>query len=317
MPVAGDVTAQNMNDWTMNTGLHNTHSTGSRAVLITGCSSGIGRASAIYLAERGFLVFAGVRKQSDVENLRHLNNPNLVPICPLDLTNLDHVSNAAETVAGELKKRDMFGLYALINNAGGGSPAPIELMDLEQFNRELHARLLGAVAMLQAFLPLIRQAEHLHLRQAAGGRIVWIMTPAMIPTPYVTSIHACDFAVNCIARTLDIELKRWRIPNIMIKCGGIKTPAGLRTVADVNTVLRTAPPERTALYEDAFSRWANDMEEFDKHRTDPELVAEVIFKALSAARPRRQYSIGYLARAAAMLEAMPQPMADWILKMRF
>jgi NAD(P)-dependent dehydrogenase (short-subunit alcohol dehydrogenase family) len=92
----------------------------------------------------------------------------------------------------------MTGLFALINNAGGGSPAPVELMDLETFRIELQARVLGSVAMVQAFLPMIRKGN---------GRIVWVMTPAIIPTPYVTNIHACDFAVNCIARTLDIEIK--------------------------------------------------------------------------------------------------------------
>jgi len=184
-------------------------------VLITGCSSGIGRATAVQLAARGFTVFATVRKEADAENLRSLNIPNLVPVCPVDLTNLDHIANSAKIVSEELNRRGKKGLYALINNAGGGAPAPVELMQLDQFHRELQTRILGSVAMIQTFLPLIRQA---------GGRIVWIMTPAMIPTPYVASIHACDFALNCVARTLDIELKPWRIPNIMIRCGGIKTP---------------------------------------------------------------------------------------------
>ncbi len=64
-------------------------------------------------------------------------------------------------------------------------------MELDQFHRELQARILGSVAMVQAFLPLIRQAS---------GRIVWIMTPALIPTPYVTSIHACDFALAAASK---------------------------------------------------------------------------------------------------------------------
>ena len=197
-------------------------------VLITGCSSGIGRATAIHLAQRGFTVFATVRKQADAESLRSLNEalsttalgttPTLIPICPLDLTRLEHIPHVMETVTEELKRRGKEGLYALINNAGGGSVAPIELMDLDGFRTELQARVLGSVAMVQACLPMIRRAR---------GRIVWIVTPATLPTPYVTSIHACDFAVNCIARTLEIELKPWKIPNIMIRCGGTKTAASL------------------------------------------------------------------------------------------
>jgi len=279
-----------------------------RAVLITGCSSGIGRQSAITLAKHGFIVFATVRKEADAENLRNLNISNLLPVYPLDLTERGHITNLAKMVDNELNRRGKKGLYALINNAGGGSPAPIELMDLEMFRTELLTRVLGSVAMVQEFLPLIRRAR---------GRIVWIMTPAIIPTPYVTSIHACDFARNCIARTLEIELKPWAIPNIMIRCGGIKTPAGLRTTSDVETLLQAGPREKVSLYERALRKWAKDMAEFDEKRTEPEKVAEIILKALYAKRPKRRYSVGYMAKAASFLEAMPQPIADWILKMRF
>jgi NAD(P)-dependent dehydrogenase (short-subunit alcohol dehydrogenase family) len=253
-------------------------------------------------------VFATVRREADAENLRNLKILNLVPVCPVDLTNLDHITNAAKIVADELNRRGKKGLYELINNAGGGSPAPVELMELDLFHRELQTRILGPVAMVQAFLPLIRQAS---------GRIVWIMTPALIPTPYVTSIHACDFALNCVARTLDIELKPWRIPNIMIRCGGIKTPAGLRTTADVEAIFQKEAHARVALYQEALHKWAKDMAKFDERRTEPEKVAEIVLKALSTKRPKRRYSIGHMAKAARLLEAMPQSVADCILKLRF
>jgi NAD(P)-dependent dehydrogenase (short-subunit alcohol dehydrogenase family) len=279
-----------------------------KTVLITGCSSGIGRATALHLAQQGYTVFATVRKVTDADNLRALREPNLVPICPLDLSRLDQIPGVIDQVTSELERRGQHGLYALINNAGGGTVAPIELMDLTKFQIELQARVLGSTAMVQACLPLIRQA---------GGRIVWIATPATIPTPYVASIHACDFAINCLARTLDIELKAWQIPNIMIRCGGIKTPAGLRTTADVELALKNGAPDRVALYEQALRAWGKDMAAFDEKRTEAEKVAAVVKTALDAQRPKRRYSIGYMARAAAILEAMPQSLADWILMKRF
>jgi NAD(P)-dependent dehydrogenase (short-subunit alcohol dehydrogenase family) len=278
------------------------------AVFVTGCSSGIGRQTAMTLAERGYVVFATVRKEADAENLRGLGIANLVPVCPLDLADLRQVARVAGLVADELRRRGKNGLYGLVNNAGGGSPAPIELMELEEFRTELHARVLGSVAMVQTFLPLIRQAH---------GRIVWIMTPALIPTPYVTSIHACDFAVNCIVRTLDIELKPWSVRNIMVRCGGIRTPAGLRTTSDVEAVLATGPRDRVLLYEQALRKWAAEMAEFDRKRTEPERVAAVVVEALSAQRPKRQYAVGHMATAARLLEAMPRSLTDRILRMRF
>ncbi len=279
-----------------------------KAVLVTGCSSGIGRAVTLRLAGSGYVVFATVRKERDRDALADLGNPNLVPVCPLDLTCPEHIPGVVEAVQAELAARGIDGLYALINNAGGGRPAPIELMALDDLRTELQTRVVGSVAMVQALLPLIREAR---------GRIVWIMTPALMPTPYVASIHACDFAVNCVARTLDIELKPWNIPNVMVRCGGIKTPAGLRTTSDVEAVLHSGPPERVALYDGALRQWGADMAAFDAKRTEPAKVAAVVLRALDADTPRRSYSVGHLAGAAAFLEALPQPVADWILRMRF
>ena len=210
-------------------------------------------------------------------------------------------------MAEELGRRRLKGLYGLVNNAGAGSPAPVELIDLEEFRRELQARVLGSVAMVQAFLPLLRQGR---------GRIVWIVTPALIPTVYVAGIHACDFAVNCIARTLDIELKPWDISNILVRCGGIKTRAGMRTTSDVDSLLQKGPQDRVGLYREALESWGKDMAEFDKQRTEPEEVAKVVLNALSSARPKKRYSVGYMAGAARVLEALPAGAADWILKTR-
>jgi NAD(P)-dependent dehydrogenase (short-subunit alcohol dehydrogenase family) len=276
-----------------------------KSVLITGCSSGIGYATAQHLAKIGFTVFATVRKEADAEKLRRLAEPNLIPIHPLDLTNLGGVLPLVNTIQTEIQRRGQPGLYALINNAGGGSVAPIELMDVNTFHTELQTRLVGAVALVQAILPLLRQG---------AGRIVWIMTPATIPTPYVTSIHACDFAVNCIARTLDIELKPWHIPSIQIRCGGIKTTKGLETTAEVEAILRHPKAE---LYRQSLKRWSKEMAEFDQKRTDPEQVAQVVQKALCARNPKRQYSIGYMSGAAAFLESLPQSLTDTVLKARY
>lgn len=279
-----------------------------RAVLITGCSSGIGKATATCLAEYGYLVLATVRKESDADKLRNTGIPDLVPLWPLDLVNLQQIKETKGKVMDELKSRGIKGLFALINNAGGGSPAPVELIKLDELEKELKVRVLGAAAMVQEFLPLLREGN---------GRIIWIMTPALIPTPYVASIHCCDFSVNCLARTLEIELKPWKIPNIMIKCGGIKTPAGLRTVQDVNRLLAELSEEKRQLYQRALIKWAEDMAKFDKKRTDAGKVAEVILKALRAERPKRRYHVGYMSGVAGVLELFPQSLVDRILRSRF
>jgi hypothetical protein len=103
----------------------------------------------------------------------------------------------------------------------------------------------------------------------------------------------------------------------MVRCGGIRTPAGLRTVQDVEDLLQKIPPERAVLYEIAVREWALEMEKFDGKRTAPDQVAKVVLKALHDRKPRRRYSVGYMSRAAAWLEIFPQPLTDWILRKRF
>jgi len=140
-----------------------------RAVIITGCSSGIGKATAIHLAKNGFLVLASVRKAADVQSLEQFTLPNLIPLYPLDLTKLEQIEATRARVLSELENREISGLYALINNAGSGSPAPIEVMNLSELERELKTRIVGAISLVQNFLPLLRKGQ---------GRIIWIMTPA-------------------------------------------------------------------------------------------------------------------------------------------
>ncbi|HUZ16852.1 MAG TPA: SDR family NAD(P)-dependent oxidoreductase, partial [Spirochaetia bacterium] len=185
-----------------------------RAVLVTGSSSGIGKEIALYLARQGFLVFASVRREESVGELREYGEPNLLPLFPLDLAIPRTIADASEKVVRELERRRLPGLYGVVNNAGGGGVGPIELMSTAQFQGELTARLVGPVDLLQRLLPSVR---------AAGGRVVWIVTPATVPIPFVGSIHVCDFAANGLARTLAIELGQRRTPQIMVRCGGIAT----------------------------------------------------------------------------------------------
>jgi len=279
----------------------------SRAVIVTGTSSGIGRATALKLVEAGYTVFAGVRKETDRRSHEMLGIDRLIPLHPLEMNSPEQIDDAVKE-AEKVLEREGLALYAVVNNAGGGTPAPVELLPTEMMSRELDTRITGPIRLLQRSLPLLRRGR---------GRIIWITTPAIIPTPYVAAIHACDFAVNCLARTLDIELARWKIPTVMVRCGGVQTPAGLRTASDVEQLLESADPEGVRLYGKALRSWAEEMVEFDKQRVPAERVGEVVLRALAASRPRSRYSVGHMAGLAALLEALPQPLADGILKRRF
>ena len=130
-----------------------------RAVVVTGASSGIGQATALCLAERGFRVFAGVRKTEDGESLRTKSAGRIVPLI-LDVTDAVSVAAAAESVRAQLGDH---GLDGLVNNAGIATPAPVEYMTADVLRRQFEVNVFGQVAVIQSFLPLIRRA---------GGRIV-------------------------------------------------------------------------------------------------------------------------------------------------
>lgn len=288
--------------------LKNTNGNPQKAVLVTGSSSGIGYSIATYLARKNFVVFATVRKRSDVDKLFDLRLPNLIPTYPLDLTNLTHLQGIREFVDKKLVELEINGLFAIINTAGGGSIAPIELLDLEKFHIELQTRVLGPVALIQSFLPFIRNAK---------GRIIWIATPALLPSPYLTDIHACDFAVNFISRTLKIELMPWNVPSILIRCGGIKTTSPLKTYRTLDENIKKWPKNIYRLYADSLTKLRKEFEEFDKKRTEPVKVAEVVYKALTSKKPKRRYQVGYMSKFAAFLELFPQTIVDYILERKY
>ncbi|HUX38012.1 MAG TPA: SDR family NAD(P)-dependent oxidoreductase [Rectinemataceae bacterium] len=276
-------------------------------VMVTGISSGIGRAIALELVEKGWLVFGTVRKEADRKELLDLDLPNLVPLL-YELNDRERLPKLVESVETELARRGETGLFALINNAGGSMVGPIELADTEELSRQFDARVTGSIALVQAFLPAIRRGR---------GRILWIATPGLMPTPWVAGIHAADFAVNCLARTLAIELGREGPPVVLVRCGGIKTRAGLATRRDLEAGLAKAAPERRALYEARLADWIGSMEEFDTKRSEAGLVGALVARILREPRPKARYRVGHLAAAAALLESLPQVVTDRILAARF
>ncbi len=278
-----------------------------KGVLITGASSGIGFSIAKFLAEKGFTVFGTVRKESDAEKLKSLKIPELVPVCPLDLTEPSHIKHSLEFVSEELKRKGKE-LYGIINNAGGGFIGPIELMDLEKLKIEIETRILGHLRLLQAFLPMIREAH---------GRIIWITTPSLLPIPYVSSIHACDFAVNCLARTLKIELSPWKIHVIMIRCGRIRTPAVEKSYKELEKFLENLPENSVSqIYSSILKNEMEELKKFDKNRTEPFEVARVVFNALTSKSPASRYKVGYRVGLASFLEFFPQAIVDFVMMKR-
>jgi len=151
-----------------------TDMTNPQSILVTGASSGIGKACALHFDKLGFTVFAGVRRERDALSLSKLASGDLRPI-QIDVTSEAQIKSASEQVTEVLGRN---GLTGLVNNAGIPLGGPLEFLCIEDFRNEIEVNLIGAVSVTQAFLPLIRKAR---------GRIVNV--GSMKSCPYRRESH--------------------------------------------------------------------------------------------------------------------------------
>ena len=136
-------------------------------IVITGASTGIGRHAAEWMAKKGFVVYAGVRKDSDADSIREVGMENLVPV-KLDVAKEANVASALKFVSTDLKKRGIT-LAGLVNNAGVSKGKSSEFTTISDWKWMFDINVFGVVRCTQAFLPLLRQGK---------GRIVQISSVA-------------------------------------------------------------------------------------------------------------------------------------------
>jgi NAD(P)-dependent dehydrogenase (short-subunit alcohol dehydrogenase family) len=265
--------------------------------LVTGASSGIGRATALRLAAAGQHVYAGIRRPGDGEELvRSAAGGELSPLI-LDVTDSSHIAAAADAVAGHTGRLD-----GLVNNAGIGLACPAELVRLDDFRRSLEVNVTGQLAVTQAFLPLLRRAR---------GRIVVISSIGVRFTPpFAGPLDATKAALAALADSLRQELAPWSIKVVLIEPASINSGVADKVIRDATAVMAAASPEDRALYEDTFTRMLAVMQRREGSGSPPDVAAATIVRALTAARPRTVYLTGKDSRRLAMLSLLPVPVLD-------
>ena len=182
-----------------------------RSVLITGASTGIGRATALRLDAAGWRVFAGVRKEEDAAALSEAGSERLMPLI-LDITGAGQIAAAAARVEAE----SAAGLDGLVNNAGVAIPGPLETLAIEDFRRQVEVNMTAHVAVTQALLPAVR---------AATGRIVFISSiGGRVALPLTGAYHAAKFGIEAVGDVFRQELRPWGISVSIVEPGSIDTP---------------------------------------------------------------------------------------------
>ena len=261
-----------------------------RTVLVTGASTGIGRATALRLDADGWRVFAGTRDPADGETLRQAASDRLLPVT-LDVTDPEQIAAAAELIERETEN----GLDGLVNNAGVAIPGPLETVPLEDFRRQIEVNLTAYVAVAQAMLPSIRQAEgRLVFLSSIGGRVAF---------PFGGPYHASKFATEAIGDVFRQELRPWGIKVAIIEPGSIDTPIWGRGQAKAEEI-EAKSPRTNLLYGAAIEKFRKVIEDTAERGIPPEKVAAAIAHALESNRPKSRYLVGLDAKVQARLKLL-------------
>lgn len=269
-----------------------------KSVLITGASTGIGRASALRLDAEGWRVFAGVRREEDAESLRQAGSERLVPLM-LDVTDTEQIASGAGRI-GEA------GLDGLVNNAGVAVPGPLEALPIEDFRRQIEVNMTAQVAVTQAMLPAIRRSR---------GRVVFITSiGGLMAFPMFGAYHAAKFGLEAVGDVFRRELRPWGISVSVVEPGSIATEIWDRGQSEADAFLERASDDQVELYGSAIAAYREVARQTAARGIPPEKVAKAISHALTARRPRTRYLVGADARAQAVFNRLlPDRVVDRVI----
>jgi NAD(P)-dependent dehydrogenase (short-subunit alcohol dehydrogenase family) len=266
-----------------------------RSYVVTGASTGIGRACVDALVNGGAHVWATVRSDTDQAALER-DHPGAVTVLRLDVTDEAAVRAAGEQVsaAGPLS--------GLVNNAGVALPAPLEAIPIDTFRQQIEVNLIGQLAVTQAMLPALRKARE----QGDRARIVMVGSiGGRIAAPMLGAYHASKFGLVGLADTLRAELAPSGIPVILVEPGAIATPIWGRGTQAAEELVDQAPAGILERYSAQIETARKGAARSAKRGLPPARAAEVIVKALTSDNPRPRILVGQDAHAAALVAQLP------------
>ncbi|MEP6994237.1 MAG: SDR family oxidoreductase [Acidobacteriota bacterium] len=249
-----------------------------QVILITGCSSGIGRATALEAAARGHRVFASARNAQDVADLERGERLTALQLDVTDAASIDAAIQIVRSRAGRLD--------TLVNNAGFGQYGAVEEITPEQWRAQFDVNFFGAIATTRAALPLIRQA--------GGGTIVMVSSVAgRIAIPFAAPYCASKHALEAVADALRVELGSFGIRVVLVEPGPIETRFGDRARSIVTPLLSRPGP-----YRETYARAEKAMDgDFQRGKLPAGAVSRVILDAIESRRPRARYRVTSMAKA--------------------
>jgi NAD(P)-dependent dehydrogenase (short-subunit alcohol dehydrogenase family) len=278
----------------------------SKVVLITGGTDGLGKATALFLARRGYRVFAAGRSPQKRAELDRIAHEEQIPLRSLELDVTDDLS---VEIAVELVVEKGGGVDVLINNAGVGYMAVVEELTMADFRKQFETNLFGVLRVTQAVLP--------HMRARRQGRIVMMSSAAgLISPPTFGAYSSSKHAVEGLTNALRLEMYPFGVYVILIEPGYIVTNFQ-------QTVQQLAQPyaERAGAspYAKIYSgAWAGSNQGRESSKATPEDCARVIWQAIEAPHPKARYAVTSLTKLLAFgKRILPDAWLDSILRKRF
>jgi NADP-dependent 3-hydroxy acid dehydrogenase YdfG len=260
----------------------------SKAVLITGCSTGIGRATAERLARAGLPVYATARRPESIEDLKGRGCKTLA----LDVTDEESMRAAV----GQVEQAEG-AVGALVNNAGYSQSGAIESVRLDDVRKQFETNVFGLLRMCQLVLPGMRRQHHGRIVNISsmGGRLVF---------PGGGAYHGTKFAVEAISDAMRFEVRGFGVHVVLIEPGLIKTEFGTAASSSIETGTDGDGPY--AEFNEAVSKTTAEAYEGNMSRlaAGPDAVAAAIEKAITARNPRPRYKVAASARVMLGLRAL-------------
>ena len=270
-----------------------------QSVLITGASSGIGRACALWMDRAGWQVIATVRQQDDAHQLQR-DASNRLRTVLLDVTDAEQIAETARMV-GELV--GSAGLYGLVNNAGIAAGGLLEYVDPDDLRRILDVNTVAPVAVTQALIPLLRRAQ---------GCIVMISSEAgFSSTPLASPYCASKFALEALTDGLRLELRPWGINVVSVQPGVIRTAIWEKARTYAKRALSEYPARAFDMYGPLLGRLHESLEE--TRGIEPDEVARKVYTILTTARPKARYLVGRDAVIRRWVERLPTGLRDRLI----
>jgi short-subunit dehydrogenase len=262
--------------------------TNRKTVLVTGCSSGIGLATAELLRTQGWTVFPTARKPADLDMLREAGFDAI----ELDVMSSESISSARDRI---LEKTGGT-LNALVNNAGFGMPGAIEDLSRDAMRYQFEVNLFGLQELTNLFIPVFRKQGH--------GRIVNVSSVVgRLSLPFMGIYSASKFALEAISDAMRVELSGNQITVSLIEPGPIQTRFSTTCAKNGVEHLETKTSRFDKAYRQYFDKRRNGGTRADRFRLPPEAVAKKILHALESPRPKIRYCV-----------TIPAYLGDWIAR---